>query len=179
MKQQIKKLYKPNTDTFLLIDSIRNYFGNSALEIGTGSGFVSNFLSRNFKKVIATDIDFQSLIYCKKNINPKINLICCDTTTAINIKFDLIVSNPPYLPNDSFHDVAIHGGKTGIEKTIHFLESVIPKLKRNGYIVFIVSSLADISKLDNLLYERKIQKKIINQKKLFFEMLYVYELSII
>jgi release factor glutamine methyltransferase len=171
------ELYKPSIDTFLLIDSIGNYFGNSALEIGTGSGLVSNFLSRNFKKVIATDIDFQSLIYCKKNTNPKINLICCDTTRAINIKFDLIVSNPPYLPNDSFHDVAIHGGKTGVEKTIHFLESVIPKLKRNGFIIFIVSSLSDISKLDKFIYEKKIQKKIINQKKLFFEILYVYELS--
>ena len=170
-------MYKPSIDTFLLIDSIRNYFGNSALEIGTGSGFVSNFLSRNFKKVIATDIDFNSLIYCKKKVNPKINLICCDTTSSINIKFDLIVSNPPYLPNDSFHDITIHGGKTGIEKTIHFLESGLSKLERNGYIIFIVSSLSDISKLDNFIHEKKIQKKIIEKKKLFFEMLYVYEFS--
>lgn len=170
-------MYKPSTDTFLLVDSLRNYFGNSALEIGTGSGFVSNFLSRNFKNVVATDIDVQSLIYCKTNTNPKINLICCDTTTAINIKFDLIVSNPPYLPDDSFYDVAIHGGKTGIEKTIYFLESALTNLKKNGYVIFITSSFSDTTKLDNFICEKKLQKKIINQKKLFFETLYVYELS--
>jgi release factor glutamine methyltransferase len=170
-------MYKPSTDTFLLIDSVGSYFGYSALEIGTGSGFVSNFLSRNFKNVVATDIDFQSLIYCKTNANPKIKLICCDTTTAIAIKFDLIVSNPPYLPNDSFYDVAIHGGKKGIEKTIHFLESGLINLEKNGYIIFIVSSLSDASKLNNFIYEKKLKKKIINQKKLFFETLYVYELS--
>jgi len=159
------------------MDSLRNYFGNSALEIGTGSGIVSNFLSSKFKSVVATDIDFQSLIYCKTNTNSKIDLICCDTTTAINIKFDLIVSNPPYLPDDSFNDIAIHGGKTGIEQTIHFVESGLTNLKHNGYIIIIVSSFSDTIKLDNFIYEKKLQKKIINRKKLFYEILYVYELS--
>jgi release factor glutamine methyltransferase len=171
-------MYKPNLDSFLLIDSIKNYFGYSALEIGTGSGIVSQFLSRYFKNVVATDIDFKSLLYCKTNTNSKITLICCDATTAISGKFDLIVSNPPYLPNDPFYDIALHGGITGIEKTIHFIESGITNLKKHGYIILIVSSLSDILKLDNFIFKKKLQKKIINKKKLFAETLYVYELSL-
>ena len=172
-------MYKPNLDSYLLIDSIKNYFGHSALEIGTGSGIVSEFLSRYFKNVVSTDIDFNSLLYCKINTNSKINLICCDATKAIYSKFDLIVSNPPYLPNDPFYDKTIHGGITGIEKTIHFIESGITNLKKDGYIILIVSSLSGTLKLDDFIYKKKLHKKIINKKKLFSETLYVYELSLI
>ena len=172
-------MYNPNVDSFLIIDSIREYYGKSALEIGTGSGVVSEYLLKNFKNVVSTDIDIDCLLYCKKYNNPKISLICCDATTAISGKFDLIVSNPPYLPYDSFLDKTIHGGITGIEKTIHFIRSAVSNLEKSGHIILIVSSLSDISNLDRFIYENKIDMKIINKKKIFYETLYVYELSIV
>src|SRR5919107_249758 len=144
-------MYIPDVDSFLLIDSIKDYSGQSALEIGTGTGIVSKFLLKNFKYVVSTDIDYNSLLYCKKHNNSEINFICCDATTAISSKFDLIVSNPPYLPNDQFYDRAIHGGITGIEKTIHFIESGITNLKKDGYIILIVSSLSGTLKLDDFI----------------------------
>jgi release factor glutamine methyltransferase len=172
-------MYIPDVDSFLLIDSIKDYSGHSALEIGTGTGIVSKFLLKNFKYVVSTDIDYHSLLYCKKHYNSEINFICCDATTAISSKFDLIVSNPPYLPNDQFYDKTIHGGKTGIEKTIHFIHCSISNLGKYGHIILIVSSLSDISKLDRFICEKRMNRKIINKKKLFYETLYVYELSII
>ena len=172
-------MYIPDVDSFLLIDSIKDYSGQSALEIGTGTGIVSKFLLKNFKYVVSTDIDYNSLLYCKKHNNSKINFICCDATTAISSKFDLIVSNPPYLPYDQFYDKTIHGGKTGIEKTIHFIHCSISNLEKYGHIILIVSSLSDISKLDRFICEKEMNRKIINKKKLFYETLYVYELSII
>ena len=172
-------MYIPDVDSFLLIDSIQDYFGQSALEIGTGSGIVSKYLLNNFKNVVSTDLDYNSLLYCKKQNNSKISLICCDATTAIFSKFDLIVSNPPYLPYDAFYDKTIHGGINGIETTIHFIRFAISNLRKCGYIILIVSSLSDISKLDRFIFEQNINRKIINKKKIFYETLYVYELSII
>lgn len=172
-------MYLPDVDSFLLIDSLKDYSGESALEIGTGTGIVSNFLLKNFKNVVSTDIDYDSVLYCKKRYNSEITFICCDAATAIVSKFDLIVSNPPYLPNDHFHDKTIHGGRTGIEKTIHFLHSSISNLAKYGHMILIVSSLSDIPKLDRFIIEKKINKKLINKRRIFYETLYVYELSII
>src|ERR671910_304575 len=80
-------MYIPDADSFLIIDSIKEYSGQSALEIGTGTGIISKFLLKNFKYVVSTDIDYNSLLYCKKQNNSKINFICCDATTAISSKF--------------------------------------------------------------------------------------------
>jgi release factor glutamine methyltransferase len=172
-------MYLPDVDSFLLIDSLKDYSGESALEIGTGTGIISNFLLKNFKNVVSTDIDYNSLLYCKQQNTSEITFICCDATTAIVNKFDLIVSNPPYLPNDHFYDKTIHGGITGIEKTIDFIYSSISNLGKYGHIILIVSSLSDISKLERFIFEEKINRKIINKKKIFYETLYVYELSTI
>lgn len=172
-------MYLPDVDSFLLIDSLKEYSGESALEIGTGTGIVSNFLLKNFKNVVSTDIDYNSVLYCKKRYNSKITFICCDAATAIVSKFDLIVSNPPYLPNDLFHDRTIHGGRTGIEKTIDFIHSSISNLAKYGHMILIVSSLSDIPKLDRFIFEKKINRKVINKRRIFYETLYVYELSII
>jgi release factor glutamine methyltransferase len=172
-------MYLPDVDSFLLIDSLKDYSGESALEIGTGTGIVSNFLLKNFKNVVSTDIDYDSVFYCKKQYSSEITFICCDAATAIVSKFDLIVSNPPYLPNDRFHDKTIHGGRTGIEKTIHFIHSSISNLAKYGHMILIVSSLSDIPKLDRFIFEKKINGKVINKRRIFYETLYVYELSII
>jgi release factor glutamine methyltransferase len=172
-------MYLPDVDSFLLIDSLKDYSGESALEIGTGTGIVSNFLLKNFKNVVSTDIDYDSVLYCKKQYSSEITFICCDAATAIVSKFDLIVSNPPYLPNDRFHDKTIHGGRTGIEKTIHFIHSSISNLAKYGHMILIVSSLSDIPKLDRFIFEKKINGKVINKRRIFYETLYVYELSII
>jgi hypothetical protein len=45
--------------------------------------------------------------------------------------------------------------------------------------ILIVSSLSDIPKLDRFIFEKKINGKVINKRRIFYETLYVYELSII
>ena len=61
-------------------------------------------------------------------------------------KFDLIVSNPPYLPNDDCHNIrdpTVHGGPTGIETTVHFINSALPLLVWDGKMLIVISSFAD------------------------------------
>lgn len=71
-------MYLPSDDSFLMRDSVEEYRGNSALEIGVGSGIVLKTLYENFKIVAGTDISFESLKYCKDNLSNNAMLACCD-----------------------------------------------------------------------------------------------------
>jgi release factor glutamine methyltransferase len=171
-------LYLPSDDTIFLSDVVNHYHGDLALEIGTSSGTIFRELSKNFSIAIGTDIDFNSLKH-SLSMSKNDRLICCDAATALhNVKFDLIVSNPPYLPNAVNHtDKTVDGGPTGIEVSIHFLTSAIDKLNNNGKILILVSSLSDKEKLDRFISQNNLTKKQIAQKDLFYEMLQIIELG--
>lgn len=169
-------MYTPAEDTQLLADCVGNYRGKWALEIGVGSGAVAQALAKNFDGVAGSDIDLDSLRYCKSQ-NDAIALACCDAASAFRARFDLIVSNPPYLPDDAAKDATVHGGPKGIEKTVHFVKSALPLLADGGRMLVVVSSLADQSTLDLLVHERKLKKRVIKEKALFYERLSVVELT--
>ena len=164
----------PSDDTFLLADCIKEYFGMQALEIGVGSGHLLGLLEKNFAKVVGSDIDLQALEHCKGKSGAM--LACCDAASAFAGKFDLIVSNPPYLPDDRVRDTTVHGGPAGIEVTIHLVESALPLLARDGRILFVVSSLADSSALDRFVMEKNLRHSVIKEKRLFYETLSAVEL---
>jgi release factor glutamine methyltransferase len=171
-------MYLPSDDSIFLADIVRLYRGIFALEIGTSSGTILRELSKNFSFVIGTDIDFDSLnnvVMMSRNER----VICCDAASALqNVKFDLIVFNPPYLPNTINHgDKSVDGGPTGIEVSIHFLTSAIDKLNSQGKILMLVSSLSDTGELDGFITKNNLVMKKIAQKELFYETLQIIELS--
>jgi release factor glutamine methyltransferase len=173
-------MYLPAEDTSLLAESVKRYEGRSALEIGAGSGAVLKVLRENFWFVAATDIDFASLKFCKGNLPNDVMLVCCDITSAFRSRFDLIVSNPPYLPaeyNEKI-DFAVHGGPDGVETTLRFIKSSISALADNGKILIVISSLSNNMRLDESIAQMSLKRKIISQKKLFFETLTSLEISI-
>ena len=190
-------MYAPSDDTLLLADCITQYNGKRALEIGVGSGLLLDILEKNFACVAGSDIDIQALHRCKQQHNnnkrkkktraassssSNLLLVCCDAGSAFGIgKFDLIVSNPPYLPNDDNNnnlDLTVNGGPTGIETTIHFINSALPLLAEDGKLLVAVSSFANSSALDKLVLEKNIHKKVLKERKLFYETLSVVELSL-
>jgi release factor glutamine methyltransferase len=168
-------MYVPSDDTFLLADCIRQYSGKWALEIGVGSGVLLNLLEKNFANVVGSDIDLRALEHCRGRSGAM--LACCDAASAFAGRFDLIVSNPPYLPDDKVKDTTVHGGPMGIEATIHFIRSGLPLLGRGGKMLLVVSSLADSSALDQLVQEKKMSKKVVKEKRMFYETLSVVELG--
>lgn len=172
-------MYLPSDDSFLMRDSVEEYRGNSALEIGVGSGIVLKTLYENFKIVAGTDISFESLKYCKDNLSNNAMLACCDAASVFRFRFDLIVTNPPYLPDedDKKKEPAIHGGSSGIETTLHFIKSAVSVLSQNGKMLIVFSTLSNISKIDELIIEMKLKRRTIREKKLFFETLSILELS--
>lgn len=169
-------IYVPAEDTQLLADCVGSYRGRWALEIGVGYGAVAQVLAKNFDSVAGSDIDPGSLKYCKSR-DDRIMLACCDAASAFRGKFDLIVSNPPYLPDDAAKDATVHGGPRGIEKTVHFVKSALPLLADGGRMLVVVSSLADQSELDQLLQAIKLKKRVVKEKALFYERLSVLELT--
>lgn len=175
-------MYLPAEDTYLLAECALQYRGRRALEIGVGSGTVARALAQNFESVAGSDIDPAALRRCKEQ-NPELMLACCDAASAFRGPFDLIVSNPPYLPDDNYDktkDATVHGGRAGVEATVHFIESALPLLGREGgggKMLVVVSSLADASPLDAFLSEKKLKKRVVKEKALFFERLSVLEIT--
>jgi release factor glutamine methyltransferase len=168
----------PSDDSIFLSNVVNHYHGQLALEIGTSSGIILKELSKNFRIVIGTDIDFDSLKRAQSVLRND-RLVCCDAASALHdVRFDLIVTNPPYLPNNPNHvDKTVDGGPTGIEVSIHILTSALDKLARNGKILILVSNLSDKKKLEVFVSENNLVINQIAQKKLFYEILEIIEIS--
>ena len=164
--------YAPAEDTFFLEDNLVNEKGKYALDIGTGSGYLTKILSQNFLQVIATDIDFGSLTNQNKKIK---NRICCDAADALNCKFDLIVCNMPYLQSNEISDRKVDGGKEGVEVPLKIIKSAVKCLNNSGKMLFVTSSLANYEKLIEESKKLGLYSKILAKKKLFFEELIIVE----
>jgi release factor glutamine methyltransferase len=170
-----------------------------ALDIGVGSGIIAQALCENFKKVVGTELAFEMLKKYREDVvnntskdsekklkNERgFELVCADAASVFrdNI-FDLVVSNPPYLPEDydnegmKIYDEAIYGGKSGIEVTLKIIKSSLTTLKREGKLLIIVSSLSNISRLQELLELLNLYMKKLVEKRLFFETLSVVEIGL-
>ena len=162
--------YIPSEDTYLLCDYIQRLVGESALEIGSGSGYVSKELEKYFKLVVCTEI---SLHILQHQTYPATNRVCCNAADAIHGKFDVIVSNPPYLSTDTIQFPDTDGGPGGVVMPSIFMRSAAPLLKPGGHMAMIVSSLTEYGKLINLAESLGLHANIAARKKLFFEELYV------
>lgn len=165
-------MYKPSEDTFLLAECIEHIKGDKALDICTGSGYIAYILSKNFKQVVATDIDFKTLLDAKRD---NISYICCDSCSCLNTKFDLITVNPPYLPSDKIEDITIDGGKEGIEITLKIVDRCMHLMHENSRMFVVSSSLANINKLLKIV---KLNGKIVNSKRIGFEDIVIIEFEL-
>lgn len=158
--------YPPSEDTFFIADNIENEKGDCALDVGSGSGYITKLLTENFKFVVGTDINFKVL---KNQTYKTPNLVCCNGSDALGIEFDFVVCNLPYLATGEIMDVATDGGAEGFEVPKKILDSVIPLIKENGKFVFVTSSLSNYGKLISYAKKSGLRAEIMAKKKLFFE----------
>ena len=119
------------------------------LEIGTGSGCISIALKKEIDcDIDAIDISKKALKVAKKNAknnNVNINFSVCDIHNFnSDIKYDLIISNPPYVPyNSSVDDKikyepqnAIYADNNGLYFYDLILQKVLNNLNKNYLISF-------------------------------------------
>ncbi|RLE85637.1 MAG: hypothetical protein DRJ41_00825 [Thermoprotei archaeon] len=174
-------VYPPAEDTFLLLkflESIKS--ATYSCEIGSGSGVITEKLLNISERALATDIDFKACEATWKRTKKsyKLDVICCDSLTSIREieMFDLIVSNPPYLPYEGEHS-SWSGGKGGIEVPLKFVKDGLRRLKKGGKIAMVLSSLSSIEELVSALPSDVKVERPIKAKLGLFEELYIIEIS--
>lgn len=105
------KVLIPRFETELLVDKTIKYVKNmfkdkniSILDIGTGSGCIAITLKKELEcKVVGADISKEALDVAKRNaINNDVDIefIQSDVFSNVKDKFDVIISNPPYIRED-------------------------------------------------------------------------------
>ena len=100
----------PRFETELLVDKTIKYINKlfrkqiKILDVGTGSGCIAITLAKETNsKVSACDISLEALLVAKKNAKENkvaINFVYSDLFSNIKDKFDVIISNPPYIAHD-------------------------------------------------------------------------------
>jgi len=179
------EVYEPTEDSQLLKKYIQKHAKGIVLDMGTGSGIQAEEAAASKKviKVFGVDITKESIIHCIKNIqNKKIKFMMSNLFSVFNkderfkkIKFDTIIFNPPYLPQDpGIEDVTLYGGKEGYEIVMRFLYQAKKFLKPKGKILLLFSSLTNKDKVEKYILKYNYVFKELDKKHWFFEDLYIY-----
>ena len=147
-----KRALIPRYETEILVDLIINDNSNNKkiLDIGTGSGAISLALSKNLKdsKIIGVDISKNAIDLANENkIKLNINNVEfkeSDIFSNIDDKFDIIVSNPPYINKEDFEKLdnklyyepqnALYGGEDGLYFYKKIIKNAKNFLNKNGKI---------------------------------------------
>ena len=148
--QKDDNVYVGRTENNFLVDKVPPA---RILEIGTGTGCIACSIAseRPGTTVVAVDIEPRAIDLAMKN-RKKYNLddvidiregdLCSPITEEEYHTFDVLVSNPPYIPSDIMkelpHEVvdfepslALHGGVDGLSVFRHLLKQA-PKMLRTG-----------------------------------------------
>jgi release factor glutamine methyltransferase len=152
-----KNVLSPRQETEQVVEEAIKFIKNinsektKVLDLMTGSVAIAVTIAKQTRaKIFASDISEQALSVAKKNardLKAKIKFIESDIFNGIKkIKFDIIVSNPPYIPSRdilSLDDevkkydpiLALDGGEDGLYFYREIAEKAYDYLKPNGLLV--------------------------------------------
>jgi len=157
----------PRPETELLVDAamveierLKSSFNAttsavSVVDLGAGSGAISISIAHEARQrslpvqVVAVEKSDAALEWLKKNIarhDVDVRVIHRDVRDAlIDVKCDIVVANPPYVPNDSLlpplvlenepHEALFSGPGEGLEVPQRFIEAATRLLKPGGALI--------------------------------------------
>ncbi len=184
-----KEVYSPREDSFMLAKHAHKLEGN-ILELGTGCGISALInASRNpTNYVLGVDINQRAVNNASYNARHNklgnAHFLRSDIFKSIpKIRFDAILFNPPYLPeengsarNPSMLDLALYSGKDGRTQTDRFLNQLNEHLLPGGKAYLIQSSINDIPKTVQKANSAGFSTEILDDQSFFFERLYLLQL---
>lgn len=173
-------VYRPDDDTFLLLECVEVQGGDRVLEMGCGTGIISIHCAMAGASVTAVDLNQRAVECARENANAngvELFLIRSDLFFEVGGKYDLVIFNPPYLPVEEEGDLerAWAGGKGGIEVVSRFLHGLQEHLAEGGRALLLVSSKMDLKDLFSKFEWLKMRK--LASRNFFFEELSVLELK--
>jgi release factor glutamine methyltransferase len=146
----------PRPDTETLVEAalvkIQSNVSCSILDLGTGSGAIALAIAKNRPQstVMAVDASEAALKIAKKNAQdlfiPNVQFILSNWFDELaGEKFDVIVSNPPYIEQDDVHlsrgDLrfepisALASGMDGLNDIRHIIDNCLIYLKPQGWLM--------------------------------------------
>ncbi len=151
-----KNVLIPQPDTEILVEEVINISKKldniNILDICTGSGAIAISLAKYIKnsKIYATDISEEAIKIASKNakqneVKERITFLVSDMFDKIsNQKFDIIVSNPPYIEKNVINNlpkqvknepyIALNGGEDGLDFYKIISNSAYKFLNDDGYL---------------------------------------------
>lgn len=144
----------PRPDTEILVEEVIKIAQKldmpRILDLCTGSGAIAISVKKSVKnaEVYAVDISEKALEIARKNakkLDTRIKFIKSDLFKELNnLKFDIIVSNPPYIKKEDIKylsdevqkepQIALDGGNDGLDFYRKISEQAIDYLKFKGYL---------------------------------------------
>jgi release factor glutamine methyltransferase len=149
----------PRPETELLIEaSLACFSGRSArfraADVCTGSGCVAVALARErpAASIVATDVSHAALDVARENarlhaVADRVTFVESDLLQTVSDQFDLIVSNPPYVPHgdrpglppevrDHEPPIALFAGADGLATISRLVQTAVTRLRPGGTLVF-------------------------------------------
>ena len=173
-----EKVLIPRPDTEIIIEQVLKIYKNknniNFLDIGFGSGCILLSVLKERKDFKATGIDISNyaLKVCKINanklgVNSRVRLIKSDIDKFSNGKYDLIISNPPYIKNFDLKylekdvikfepKLALDGGLDGISEIRKIINQSSELIKNGGKLVLEIA------------YNQKEEVKLLLKKNCFY-----------
>lgn len=123
----------------------------SILDLCTGSGALAIVLKHTFPEINiqCSDLSLEAIEVCKKNcriiLGKELKTIKSDLFNKIDGKFDMIITNPPYLTdketdimmNNSWPEpgMALRGGQDGLDYIKKIIKEAPDYLEKNAYLL--------------------------------------------
>ena len=186
-----KEVLIPRPDTEIIVEQVlaltKNKEKMNLLDVGIGSGCILLSILKDKKSFLGTGIDInnKSLTICRINghnldVNNRLKLFKSDIDNFNNGKYDLIISNPPYIKKAKLKyldkDVigfeprqALDGGIEGLSEIRKVINKSSELIKKQGFLVLEMGfdQRRQVKKIleNNGFYIKKIVKDLSNNDR--------------